>query len=828
MKKGVLLLVFIMVNYHISASIITVKQDGTGDYTTIQAAVDNIYQTDTILVWPGTYYENVVIDGSCLTLASLSLTTGDPSYRSTTIIDGGQNGSCIVIFPKEQWLKDTYIHGFTLQNGSGFLGDTFSGYTYGGGVYIGNCNYDHDKSCDGHIKKANAITPEFTAHIENCIIQNNKVTRSGGGVYIGWYSEGAISDCIIKSNEATYGGGGGVIGSLFATSRFSNTSITENIAYLGGGLIVGFEGIGIFDSVNRCSIYNNYAANGCDIKIGPCYQTDIYLDTLTVLDAERYFAYFHDNNGYYNDDSVTIDVWHGWLEPVESDIYVDPMNGNDENSGLDFDNALKTINFAYRKIAIDSLEPNTIHLANGTYSDSANNELFPIGLRQFVNLRGETMDGVILDGEYSNMILNGENDCSDYTISKIKFIRGGYRHYLAYTFDPMLKTSISLYRQGENIIIDSIIIENGWCDPDLAHLGAGTGNNFTISNSIFRNNTGGTVLGASGFYTGDTSYIKNCIIANNIADTNQPEPDKQVLYALNLGSSKEAVTIVSNCLIADNENFAFIATSSLHGTSKNKENHFVNCTFANNSKYYGNYAFYMYATSNSFTNCVIYDNSLVTDYIALADWNYTGQTVLNMRNTLIENGEEAIRLEQPDYITLNYDHHTNIDADPVFLGLWDHPYQIADGSPCINTGTLANLPDFIEIPEFDLAGNPRIVGDSIDMGCYEWNPTIVGFNEIGPGSKKEKPKLLAAAPNPFESSTRISIKYQSQQNVSMEVYDNFGRRVKTLLNSSFSKGDYELQWDGTNNNGKNLPKGIYYVIMFSGEKEVESLKVIKK
>jgi len=236
---------------------------------------------------------------------------------------------------------------------------------------------------------------------------------------------------------------------------------------------------------------------------------------------------------------------------------------------------------------------------------------------------------------------------------------------------------------------------------------------------------------------------------------------------------------------------------------------------------------WMDATHNSFYNCIIYDNALEPDYIWLSDFENTGKTSLEIHNSLVENGEDAIMLEHSG-ITVNYDQHTNIDEDPVFLGMWDHPYQIADGSPCINTGTLANLPNFIEIPEFDLAGNPRIVGDSIDMGCYEWNPTIVGFNEIGPGSKKEKPKLLAAAPNPFESSTRISIKYQSQQNVSMEVYDNFGRRVKTLLNSSFSKGDYELQWDGTNNNGKNLPKGIYYVIMFSGEKEVESLKVIKK
>ena len=828
MKRGLFVIIMLLINIHVFASIITVKQDGTGDYTTIQAAVDDIYQTDTILVWPGTYYENVVIDGSCLTLASLSLTTGDPSYRNTTIIDGGQNGSCIAIFPVQQWLKDTYIHGFTLQNGSGT--NTYDIYTCGGGVYIGKSQTNKNKTKSDNIRNTTAATSNFifTGHVENCIIKNNRINRSGGGIYVDWYSEANITNCVIKDNEATYFFGGGVYCELYSTLRLSNTSIFRNISTTAGGLGYGYGCIAVFDSLNRCSIYNNFASWGCDIETrGDTYQIDIYLDTFSVLQPERYFAYFSDNEGYYNDDSVSIDVQHGWLEPLNNDLYVDPIIGNDENSGLDSDDALKTINFAYRKIAIDSINPNTIHLANGTYSDSANNELFPFSFRQFVNLRGELMDSVILDGNYLSSIIRTKNGYSDYKISKIKLIRGGFPYYVPFVFYNNLQT-ISLYQQGENITFDSIILEYGWCNSDYAHLGAGTGNNFTISNSIFRNNTGGTVLGASGFYTGDTSYIENCIIANNAADTNHPDPEDQVLYALTLGSSKEAVTIVTNCLIADNENFTFTATSSLHGNSKNKENHFVNCTFVNNSKYYGHYAFYMYATSNSFYNCVIHDNSLVPDYLALADWNYTGQTVLNMNNTLIENGINAIRLEQPDYITVNYDHHTNIDEDPNFLGMWNHPYMIADGSPCINTGTLANLPDFIVLPETDLAGNPRIVGDSIDMGCYEWNSTIVGFNEIGPGSEKEKPKLITASPNPFGSSTRISIKYKSEETVKVEIYDSFGHRVKTMLNSSLSQGNYELKWDGTDNNGNHLPQGVYFVIMFSGEKEVESLKVVKR
>ncbi len=42
---------------------ITVKQDGSGDYVTIQEAVDNANQGDNILIYTGTYTESVVVSG---------------------------------------------------------------------------------------------------------------------------------------------------------------------------------------------------------------------------------------------------------------------------------------------------------------------------------------------------------------------------------------------------------------------------------------------------------------------------------------------------------------------------------------------------------------------------------------------------------------------------------------------------------------------------------------------------------------------------------------------------------------------------------------------
>ena len=51
------------------------------DYPSIQQGIDAGNNGDTVLVQPGTYYENINFNGHNVTLASLFLTTGDPTIR---------------------------------------------------------------------------------------------------------------------------------------------------------------------------------------------------------------------------------------------------------------------------------------------------------------------------------------------------------------------------------------------------------------------------------------------------------------------------------------------------------------------------------------------------------------------------------------------------------------------------------------------------------------------------------------------------------------------------------------------------------------------------
>jgi hypothetical protein len=59
-------------------------------------------------------------------------------------------------------------------------------------------------------------------------------------------------------------------------------------------------------------------------------------------------------------------------------------------------------------------------------------------------------------------------------------------------------------------------------------------------------------------------------------------------------------------------------------------------------------------------------------------------------------------------------------------------------------------------------------------------------------------------PNPFNPSTVISYQLTSGGFVSLAIYDQLGREVKTLVNKFESAGSHSVQF-----NADNLPSGIY-------------------
>lgn len=92
-------------------------------------------------------------------------------------------------------------------------------------------------------------------------------------------------------------------------------------------------------------------------------------------------------------------------------------------------------------------------------------------------------------------------------------------------------------------------------------------------------------------------------------------------------------------------------------------------------------------------------------------------------------------------------------------------YQLAEESPAIDSGV---LPD--HIPDFDLAGNPRIFGAGIDIRAYE-NQVVTSSQDLIDNH------FVTIAPNPASEILNIRIDNDWSGRVELAIYNSQGQRV---------------------------------------------------
>lgn len=220
MMKGLLpLILFLLLAIPCAASTILVNWDGSGDYTSIQAAIDNASDLDIVIVAEGTYFENISFGGR-----NIILTSSDPydfNVVAATVIDGGGMDTVVTFDGTET--SECELLGFTITNGYGPTDNA------GGGIW------------------GNATTNYTNATITNCVIRDNIAKKNGGGVR---GVAGLIDGCIITGNSA-YNNAGGLTG---CHGTISNCLIYNNMATNNGGGLVYCNG----DIVN-CTIVENTA-----------------------------------------------------------------------------------------------------------------------------------------------------------------------------------------------------------------------------------------------------------------------------------------------------------------------------------------------------------------------------------------------------------------------------------------------------------------------------------------------------------------------------------------------------------------------------------------
>jgi len=93
------------------------------------------------------------------------------------------------------------------------------------------------------------------------------------------------------------------------------------------------------------------------------------------------------------------------------------------------------------------------------------------------------------------------------------------------------------------------------------------------------------------------------------------------------------------------------------------------------------------------------------------------------------------------------------------------------------------------------------------------NSTAVNNDNIG---LPKKNILRPAYPNPFNPETCICYELAKNTEVKLLVVDLLGKTVRNLRNAPQAPGYYTARWDGKDNQGRDLPSGIYMIILNTG------------
>ncbi|MCA9729498.1 MAG: hypothetical protein KC729_17560 [Candidatus Eisenbacteria bacterium] len=252
---------------------VTVSQDGGGDYTSIQVAIDAVEPGDIVTVYPGTYRGQIDFLGKDITVRS---SAGAASTAITNPL-----GSCATFHSGET--AAAALIGFTLRDGTGTLhNDT----RRGGAIFclrssprIEGCVFERNFA-----HYAAAIYVELCdSVILDCRFIGNTCIMDGGAI-AGPSSRVEIYGCYFEQNTSLDGYGTIHLG---ADSPIEDCVFVNNQAMAGGA--ISTAGIGADYSIRRCTFIDNDAtSDGGAIRVHraqPTIEDCLFVDNSATYDG---------------------------------------------------------------------------------------------------------------------------------------------------------------------------------------------------------------------------------------------------------------------------------------------------------------------------------------------------------------------------------------------------------------------------------------------------------------------------------------------------------------------------------------------------------------
>ena len=93
----------------------------------------------------------------------------------------------------------------------------------------------------------------------------------------------------------------------------------------------------------------------------------------------------------------------------------------------------------------------------------------------------------------------------------------------------------------------------------------------------------------------------------------------------------------------------------------------------------------------------------------------------------------------------------------------------------------------------------------------------------------ERSGLFQNTPNPFNPKTTIAYEVPAGGcNVAIDILDVSGRVVRHLTDGFEDEGEREITWDGRDNDGRDLPSGVYFYKLVTPETKLTRKMLLLK
>ncbi|MBI4843276.1 MAG: Ig-like domain-containing protein [Nitrospirae bacterium] len=441
----------------------------------IQTAINNASDGDTILVADGVCSENINYGSKNITIKSLN------GAVFTTLQGTGAN-SPVVTFSGGQ-TSSALLDGFTIDNQN-------SGGTNGRGISISN---NSSPTIKNSIVAGNSINSGYDgagiyivtgggATIQNTkigISGNANTARYGSGLYASTTGTISISDSTISYNTGLFGAGI-YLTNVAAATTFTGTSIDNNSSSQSAGGIYAYNSA---ISLTNCTLNNNSVGD-----IGSYDGGGIYLNGASA-GAVISGTIINGNSGR-NGGGIYI-LGSTLATPLSITNSLISGNSGRYGAGIYITGAANA-----SAITDSTITGNTTDQGYaGIYSDSP------------LTVAGSHIDDNTVTGESfdtAGLMLNGASANGSITNT---------------TFNSNTARSGSGFavRNGASLILTGGIISgNTAYSGGTGAIWVDAGSTLNMSKSIVRSNQAGTYGG--GIYTAGNTVIENCIITGNIAD----------------------------------------------------------------------------------------------------------------------------------------------------------------------------------------------------------------------------------------------------------------------------------------------------------------------